>query len=229
MSLKLLAIDTATQSCGMAIVVDGVVQTELILSHRGTHSRQILVAIDALFSLSEFSLAQIDAFAVTRGPGSFTGLRIGISTIKGLSLAAGKPIIGISSLDVLAHQAGGDITRVCSMIDARRNEIYWCIYRREGSRLTPLTSEQVGPLDRMARQIDDACVFVGNAVTLYERLLPRLVKPAIQWVPDADNAIRPAVLARLAWRRFVKGDVDAVETFAPVYLRKSDAELMHGA
>ena len=98
MSRTLLAVDTATQSCGMAIVVDGVVQTELILNHRGTHTKQILAAIDALLGLSEFSPAQIDAFAVTRGPGSFTGLRIGISTIKGLSLATGKPIIGIGGI-----------------------------------------------------------------------------------------------------------------------------------
>jgi tRNA threonylcarbamoyladenosine biosynthesis protein TsaB len=229
MSRTLLAVDTATQSCGMAIVVDGVVQTELILNHRGTHTKQILAAIDAVLGLSEFSPAQIDAFAVTRGPGSFTGLRIGISTIKGLSLATGKPIIGISSLEVLAHQAGGDVARVCSMIDARRNEIYWCIYRREGGRLTPLTEEQVGPIDNMVRQIDDACVFVGNAVPQYAGQLPQLVRPAVQWAPDADNTIRPAVLADLAWRRFMKGDVDAVGAFAPVYLRKSDAELMYGA
>jgi tRNA threonylcarbamoyladenosine biosynthesis protein TsaB len=229
MSRTLLAVDTATQSCGMAIVVDGVVQTELILSHRGTHTKQILAAIDAVLGLSEFSPAQIDAFAVTRGPGSFTGLRIGISTIKGLSLATGKPIIGISSLEVLAHQAGGDVARVCSMIDARRNEIYWCIYRREGGRLTPLTEEQVGSIDNMVRQIDDACVFVGNAVPQYAGQLPQLVRPAVQWAPDADNTIRPAVLADLAWRRFMKGDVDAVGAFAPVYLRKSDAELMYGA
>jgi tRNA threonylcarbamoyladenosine biosynthesis protein TsaB len=229
MSRTLLAVDTATQSCGMAIVVDGVVQTELILSHRGTHTKQILAAIDAMLGLSEFSPAQIDAFAVTRGPGSFTGLRIGISTIKGLSLSTGKPIIGISSLEVLAHQAGGNVARVCSMIDARRNEIYWCIYRREGGRLTPLTEEQVGPIDNMVRQIDDACVFVGNAVPQYARQLPQLVRAAVQWAPDADNTIRPAVLADLAWRRFMKGDVDAVGAFAPVYLRKSDAELMYGA
>jgi tRNA threonylcarbamoyladenosine biosynthesis protein TsaB len=229
MSRMLLAVDTATQSCGLAIIIDGIVQTELILNRRGTHTKQILAGIDTVLSLSESSLEQIEAFAVTRGPGSFTGLRIGISTVKGLSLATGKPLIGVSSLDVLAHQAGGNAARVCSMIDARRNEIYWRVYRREDGKPISQSDEQVGPVDRMARQIDDACVFVGNAVLQYGGQLSQWVKQAIQIVPDADNLIRPAVLAQLAWRRFLQGDVDDVEAFAPVYLRKSDAELKYGA
>jgi tRNA threonylcarbamoyladenosine biosynthesis protein TsaB len=222
---KLLAVDTATQSCGVAIIADGCMQTELILSHGGTHTKRVLAAIDAVLHLDGDSLAQIDAFAVTRGPGSFTGLRIGISTVKGLALATGKPVIGISSLDVLAHQAGGDAAWICPMIDARRNEIYWSIFRRDGDGLVALSEEQVGPVDKLARQIEKPCVFVGNAVPQYAAQLAGLVKPAVQWSLEADNAIRPAVLARLAWRRFQQGDVDDAGGFAPVYLRKSDAEM----
>jgi tRNA threonylcarbamoyladenosine biosynthesis protein TsaB len=225
MSSKLLAVDTATQSCGVAIIADGRMQSEVILSHGGTHTKQILSAIDAAIGLDGGSLSQIDAFSVTRGPGSFTGLRIGISTVKGLAMAAGKPIVGISSLDVLAHQAGGDAQRVCAMIDARRSEIYWRLYRREGEGLVAFTDEQVGPIDQLAGQIGEACVFIGNAVPLYGGPLSRLVGQRIHWDSEADHAIRPAVLARLAWRRFQAGDVDDTERFAPVYLRKSDAEL----
>jgi tRNA threonylcarbamoyladenosine biosynthesis protein TsaB len=225
MSGKLLAVDTATKSCGVAIIADGRVRSEVILSHGGTHTKQILSAIDAAVSLEGGSLAQIDAFSVTRGPGSFTGLRIGISTVKGLAMATGKPIIGISSLDVLAHQAGGDAAWVCPMIDARRSEIYWCIYRREGNGLVALSGEQVGSIDQLARQIENACVFVGNAVPLYAGPLSGLVRQRIQWASGVEHAIRPAVLARLAWRRFQVGDVDDTGCFAPVYLRKSDAEL----
>lgn len=225
MSSKLLAVDTATQSCGVAIIGDGRMQTELILSHGGTHTKQILAAIDAALGLEGGSLAQIDAFAVTRGPGSFTGLRIGISTVKGLAVATGKPVIGVSSLDVLAHQAGGDAAWVCPMIDARRKEIYWCVYRREGDGLIALSDEQVGPIDKLARQIEDTCIFIGNAVPLYAVQLSGSVKQAIQWASDVDHTIRPAVLARLAWQRLQEGDVDDTGCFAPIYLRKSDAEL----
>ena len=225
MSGKLLAVDTATQSCGIAIIADGRMRAELILSHGGTHTKQVLAAIDAVLDLEGSSLAQIDAFAVTRGPGSFTGLRIGISTVKGLALATGKPVIGISSLDVLAHQAGADATWICPMIDARRNEIYWNIFHREGDGLVALSEEQVGPVEKLARQIENPCVLVGNAVPLYGAQLAGLVKPALQWAPEDDQAIRPAVLARLAWRRFQQGDTDDPGGFAPVYLRKSDAEM----
>jgi tRNA threonylcarbamoyladenosine biosynthesis protein TsaB len=225
MSCKLLAVDTATQSCGVAIIADGRIQSEVILSHGGTHTKQILSAIDAAISLEGGSLAQIDAFSVTRGPGSFTGLRIGISTVKGLAVATGKPIIGISSLDVLAHQAGGDAACVCPMIDARRSEIYWSIYLRKGDGLVALSDEQVGPIDKLARQIENGCVLIGSAVPQYAVPLSELVTQRIQWASGIDHTIRPAILARLAWRRFQKGDVDDTACFAPVYLRKSDAEL----
>jgi tRNA threonylcarbamoyladenosine biosynthesis protein TsaB len=226
MSKLLLAADTATDSCGVAILADGQIQAELSLNLGGTHTKHILAAIDAVLNLGGVSLAKIDAYAATCGPGSFTGLRIGISTMKGLAFAAGKPIIGVSSLEVLAHQAGGDSQLVCPMIDARRNEIYWRLYRRKGNALITFSGEKVGPIDDLAGQIDGTCMFIGNAVPSYASQLPRLVKHAIQWLPEIDNAIRPAVLAQLAWQRLQQGRVDDVRTFVPVYIRKSDAERM---
>ncbi len=227
MSKKLLAVDTATEICGVAIIADGCIQAELSLYRGGTHTKHILTAIDAVLSLSGVGLFDIDAFAVTRGPGSFTGLRIGISTMKGLAFSTGKPIVGVSSLDLLAHQAGGESALVCPMIDARRNEIYWCVYRRKGDALTRLSGEHVGSIENLAGQIDGACMFIGNAAPLYASQLARLVKHAIQWPAAINNAIRPAVLAHLAWQRFQRGHVDDVETFVPVYIRKSDAERKH--
>jgi tRNA threonylcarbamoyladenosine biosynthesis protein TsaB len=226
MSNKLLAVDTATESCGVAMIADGRIRAEFNLNLGGTHTKHILTAIDAVLSLSGASIADIDVYAVTRGPGSFTGLRIGVSTMKGLAFATGKPIVGISSLEILAHQAGGDSALVCAMIDARRNEIYWRVYRRKGDILICCGDEQVGPVEDLAGQIDDRCMFIGNAALQYASRLPGLVKHEIQWPPAVDNAIRPAVLAQLAWQRFQQGQVDDVETLVPVYIRKSDAEKM---
>lgn len=221
----MLAVDTATESCGVCIVADGRVQTELCLNHGETHARHILHAVDAVLSLSRMSLADIDAFAVTKGPGSFTGLRIGISTVKGLAFAAGKPVVGVSSLEILARQAGYGTQLVCPMMDARRKELYWRIYRREGDDLVSQTNEQVGPLDRLTGQIDGSCLFIGNATALYATQVARRLKHNAQWAPANDNDIRPAVLARLAWDLFQQGRCVDAETFVPVYLRKSDAEL----
>ena len=228
MTKALLAVDTATESCGVCVMSDGMVRAELMLSHGQTHTRSILQAVDSVLSLARIALAQIDAFAVTRGPGSFTGLRIGISTVKGLAFAVTKPVVGVSSLDVLAHQAGGDSEFVCPVIDARRREVYWRIYSRKSGDLIPETDEQVGPVDQLAGQIEGPSTFIGNGAALYAAKLGPLVNHGAYWAPSEENAIRPAVLARLAWRRFEQGRFGNARELVPVYLRKSDAELNHG-
>ena len=209
----------------MAIAVNGQVLAALSLDHGQTHSRFLMDAVDSLLKLSCMGVNDMDAFAVTRGPGSFTGLRIGISTVKGLAFAAGKPIIGVSSLEVLAHQAGGDASLVCPMMDARRNEVYWRIYDRQEGLLMPVTDERVGPVEHMARRIDRPCAVIGNAAALYAERLSKSTGQTIQWTPSIYNEIHPAMVAQLAWRRLQQGAQDDVETFAPVYLRKSDAEI----
>jgi tRNA threonylcarbamoyladenosine biosynthesis protein TsaB len=221
----MLSVDTSTERCGVAIIVAGRVQAALSLNHGETHSRFLLDAIDSLLALSRMALDDIDAYAVTRGPGSFTGLRIGISTVKGLAFATGKPIVGVSSLEVLAGQAGEDADLVCTLMDARRNEVYWCIYRRQGGILRPVTDEQVGAVDDMIDRIDGPCIVIGQAAALYAEKIAKSAKHAVRWAPVICNDIHPSMVAELAWKRFQQGQWDDVETFVPVYLRKSDAEI----
>ena len=116
--MRLLALDTATETCGIALLVDGGIQAELNFFHGQTHAKHLMSGVEAVLELTGVPLNDIDGFAVTRGPGSFTGLRIGISTVKGLALAMGKPVVGISSLDVLARQADNSQEWICPMIDA---------------------------------------------------------------------------------------------------------------
>ena len=221
----LLAVDTATEICGVALAVDGRVTGELILSRGETHTRSIMSAVQALLSVGSLQISDIDLFAVTRGPGSFTGLRIGISTVKGLAVATGKPMVGISSLDVVAHQAEGGTALVCPLLDARRNEVYWSLYRRDGEKLVRRQKEQVGRAGDIAEHIDGSCFFIGNGVPPYRTVIESaLNRPAVFSIED-NHALRPAVLARLGWAKYQAGRVDDVGTFAPVYLRKSDAEL----
>lgn len=225
MSTCLLAVDTATEICGVALAVDGRVRAELILNNGVTHTQSIMAAIEAVLTMTGMDIGSIDAYAVTRGPGGFTGLRIGISTVKGLSLATGKPVVGISSLEVLAHQAPSDAGLICTMMDARRNELYWTLYHRQGADVRSVLAEQVGPAEDLVEKIDRPCYFIGNAVTQYQSdLEKKLTKPA-QWANHELNGIRPSVLVQLAQQRFLEGAVDDVRNFTPVYLRKSDAEL----
>jgi tRNA threonylcarbamoyladenosine biosynthesis protein TsaB len=226
MSTCLLAVDTATEIGGVALLIDGQVKSELILSQGVTHSRSIMAAIDAVLDINHMDIDGIDVYAVTRGPGSFTGLRIGIGTVKGLAMAAAKPLVGISSLAVLAHQAPAISDMVCPIMDARRNEVYWTLYQRDGKgSLNPVMDEQVGPVSTVAESIEWPCCFIGNGVSPYREELAQLLGEPMQWGDDTSNGIRPSVLAKLAWQRIVNGDNDDIRAFSPEYLRKSDAEM----
>jgi tRNA threonylcarbamoyladenosine biosynthesis protein TsaB len=223
--MNLLAIDTATEICGVALVEDGKVTGELILDGGTTHTRTVMQAVQALLSVHNRKPSDIDCLGVTRGPGSFTGLRIGISTVKGLAVAMGRPLVSVSSLEVIAHQAPAGTPLVCSVLDARRQEVYWSLYRRFGDKWTAEGVEHVGRADDIAAHIDDECTFIGNGVPLYRDVIEGHLRQPGVFVAGRNNAIRPSVLARLCWCQYKKGKGNAVGTFAPVYLRKSDAEL----
>ena len=225
MPTRLLAVDTCSEVCGVALAVDGEIKNELIVNQGGTHTKNVMDAVDALLRISRSSIDGMDAFAVTQGPGSFTGLRIGISTVKGLATAMDKPMVGISSLDMLAHQACGNTPLVCALMDARRNEVYWRVYRRSDQGLSPLTPEKVGPAVEVASHIQDACFMIGNGTREYRKTLEPLLKVKVTWARDGENGLRPSMLARLGWRKFERGDTLSADAFRPVYLRKSDAEL----
>ena len=220
-----MAVNSAAESCGIAIMVDGRVQAAIRLNHGQTHSRFLMQAVDSALMLSRLALSDIDVFAATRGPGSFTGLRIGISTVKGLAFGSGKPVVGVSSLEALAYQAPGCASRVCVMLDARRSEVYWCLYEYQHDRLSPITGEQVGSVNDLLEQIEGPCVAVGNAALLYADQLHEKFGSAIQLAPAVCHEIQPDTVAQLAWARFQQGEVEDPDSFVPVYLRKSDAQI----
>lgn len=225
--MRLLALDTATETCGIGILVDGQIKVELNLSHRQTHAKHLMLGVEAVLDLSGFQLDDIDAFAVTRGPGSFTGLRIGIGTIKGFALALGKPVVGISSLAALAHQADGSQEWICPMIDARRREVYWSLYRRRDGELEQIESEQVGSVENAIEKIEGPCRFIGNGARVYRPIIEEKVNGRAHWGSGKGDAIDIGWVARLAWKRLSQGLIDDVCDLAPVYLRQSDAEINH--
>ncbi|MGD8834166.1 MAG: tRNA (adenosine(37)-N6)-threonylcarbamoyltransferase complex dimerization subunit type 1 TsaB [Desulfobacteraceae bacterium] len=226
MSTCILAVDTATEICGVALAVDDQIKTELTLSQGVTHTQSIMAAIESVLVMNRMDVGAIDVYAVTRGPGSFTGLRIGVSTVKGLALATAKPMLGISSLEVLANQAPAASDLICPIMDARRNEVYWALYKRTGAdKISVALAEQVGPVSALVESVENACYFIGNGVTQYRDTINHLIKAPAQWAADESNGIRPSVLARLAWQRVRNGEIDDIRAFSPVYLRKSDAEI----
>ena len=121
--MRVLAVDTATYSCSVAITDGDRLLSETTLVSGETHSRHLASLIEALTQTAGLSLEQMEGFAVSRGPGSFTGLRIGISTVKGLAVAGNRPMVGVSTLAALAWQVGPTDHLICPMIDARRDEV----------------------------------------------------------------------------------------------------------
>jgi len=227
--MNVLALDTASHVCSVAVVVDRAVRVEIALGTGQTHSRSLLQLVAAAMDLAGLDLGAIDAWVVGRGPGSFTGLRIGLSTIKGLALATGKPVAGVSSLKALAYAAFGSPTRICSMLDARKKEIYWALYHWQEDRLHCVGSEMVTSPDHAIDRIAEPCLFIGPGAVLYrDRILASRGSAAVL-VPAGLNDIRASALALVDWQRLEQGHWDPLDTLAPHYLRRADAQLkVHG-
>lgn len=221
--MKLLAVDTATTSCGVA-VADGrtIVDRHAVIS-RVTHSRHLLSIIDDLLRRNRLAVSDMDGFAVTRGPGSFTGLRIGISTIKGLAAATDRPVAGISSLEALAWHFHESPVMVCPLIDARKGEVYPCRYRFDNGRITALCPEAVLPPDQAVAGIDQPCIFAGTGVEVCGPAITAMAGENARPAPPDRNAIDPAIVALLGMERLEQGLAENLDAFAPVYLRKPDA------
>lgn len=222
--MKVLAVDTATRSCSVALMNEDHLVAEFTLLRRQTHSRHLMAMIADLLDASGETPAAIDGFAVTHGPGSFTGLRIGSSTVKGLAEALQRPMAGVSTLAALAMQALPADKLVCPVIDARRKEVYAGAYRLKNGVPTAVAEEQVLAPEQVAARFDEPCIYIGDGALLYrERLL----------TPDRDDevpaiasvhVIHAAAVARLARPVFLSGLGRDPADFVPTYLRKSDAE-----
>ncbi|MBW1888934.1 MAG: tRNA (adenosine(37)-N6)-threonylcarbamoyltransferase complex dimerization subunit type 1 TsaB [Deltaproteobacteria bacterium] len=227
--MKILAVDTATSSCSVAIVDGGALRAELTQSTGETHARHLMSMVGAAFDLAGMSVNDMDGFVAITGPGTFTGLRIGLSTVQGMALAASKPVVGISSLDALSVQAAPTAHRagslICAMLDARRKEVYYNFYRSTGHAIAPVAGPRVGPPEIVAGDIDEPCLLVGSGALLYQEVLKEKLAEKISFAALSAHTIRGETVARLSLVKFENRDVSANGILQPLYLRKSDAEV----
>ena len=223
--MKILAVDTATKSCSVAIVDKESLLAEMTVVNEQTHTKHLLEMISLVIKHSGLNLSDLNGFAVTLGPGSFTGLRIGISSIKGFAAAQGKPIAGVSSLDALARQVSFSPHLICSLIDARRDEVYSSKYRYKDENLIKEGEERaVSPGDTLD-EINEPCIFVGSGAVLYRNMINDKLGEYAYFAQAYENTIRASTVARLSMDRFEIDDTDDVEMFVPNYIRKSNAQL----
>lgn len=223
--MKILALDTATKSCSVALTENGLLSAELTMLRDQTHSKHLMDLIDSVCEISGFGVGDVDGFAVTIGPGSFTGLRIGISTIKGLAHAVSKPVVGISSLKALAWQCADRHLLICPFLDARKGEVYWATYRYEGARLAQKTAARATVPETAFENIQEPCVFIGNGAQLYRKKIITELGHFAHFVAKEKDVLRASSIAYLSMERFNTKDTDDVTSLIPHYIRKSDAEL----
>ena len=223
----ILAFDTATLHCSIALTSGGVDNGEIVaslaLGSGVTHSRRLLGSIEQLMQQSSLTLADVSGIAVGLGPGSFTGLRIGMATAKGLAHGAGKELIGVSSMDAIASTVK-DERLICVLLDARKKEVYGRFYRTmEDGNVRHCSEQVVLPPEKIAQQIDEPVVMAGDGVDVYSEVLKdilgnMMVKSEVKYPP----AEMIGLLAGDQYRNHSFLDIAAAE---PTYVRASDAEL----
>jgi len=228
----ILAMDTATSCCTVALTHGtrqrGRVLAELSLSGKVTHSRRLLLNIDRLLKDTGLDWDQVSAVAIGLGPGSFTGLRIGMATAKGLAAAAAKHLIGISTLDMLAAQCFGSLL-IGSVLDARKKEVYAAFYRCDTDGLSQRISEPVVTAPGLlAQEIKEDVLLVGDGILLYHDIFAAALGPRLAVAPSPLHEPSAAVLGLLAGEKLQRGAMLDVNSASPLYVRASDAELNLG-
>ncbi len=214
--IRLLAVDTATDACSVALYLDGEVRERFVLAPR-QHADRILLMVDELLGEAGLALRTLDAFAFGRGPGSFTGVRIAASVVQGLALGTDRPVVPISSLAALAHAVPA--RRVLAALDARMGEVYWCAYQRVLSGLVePAGPELACSPDRVPLPPDDGWVGAGSGWERHGAVLLSRVSSAVErWLPGYHP--RASAIAALAADAFHRGKAVSAEEALPVYLR----------
>ncbi|MGD9173658.1 MAG: tRNA (adenosine(37)-N6)-threonylcarbamoyltransferase complex dimerization subunit type 1 TsaB [Desulfobacterales bacterium] len=223
--MKILAVDTATTSCSVAVIDNSSVCAELTTHKKQTHSKHLMTSIDLVLKTADCGAGDLDGFAVTVGPGSFTGLRIGMATIKGLASAVDKPVAGVSTLETLAWQCGAQTRLICPLLDARKAEVYAATYRLKNDHLIPETPACAVQPEAFVLDIREPCVFIGSGAQLYQNKIQDALGDKAVFVPDDQNFIRASKVAFLSLKRFKANETVGVTDLTPFYIRKSDAEL----
>ena len=222
--MKLLAIDTSTMSCSVALMSDARLLAESVFTAGKTHSVSLMPMIVQLLDRCDCHALDVDAIGVTRGPGTFTGLRIGISTVKGLCLPTRASVVGVSSLAALAYPLTGSNRPVVAMIDARRQEVYWAQFQMGKNRLEMTTPVSLSAPEKVVDDLPQDALLVGSGALLYRSLFETRC-PFVAVADPSQHMIRGASVGMLALERLARHEVDSIDTLEPEYIRKSDAQI----
>ena len=228
--MKILGIDSSGLVASVAIVEDDRLVAEYNLQYKITHSQTLLPMLEEIRNRIHLDMQTIDAIAVAAGPGSFTGLRIGAATVKGLGLALGKPIIPVPTLEGMAYNCYGTDLLVCPIMDARRNQVYTGLYifeKEDRIRMKSVMEHTAVGFDELAAKLNvlgREVLFLGDGVPVFAEAMKELLRIPYYFAPAHMNRQRAASVAALGEEKFEQGIFEDAADHAPEYLRLSQAE-----
>lgn len=229
--MKILGLDSSGLVASAAIVEDGILLAEYTTNYKKTHSQTLLPMLEEIRGMIDLDMTELDGIAIASGPGSFTGLRIGAATAKGLGLALQKPLIEVPTLEGLAYNLCGCTQLICPLMDARRNQVYTGVYefQREGleyrlhvveTQCAVDITEIIDKLNLLGREV----VFLGDGVPVYQKVIAEQLQVPFSFAAANNNRQRAASVAALGAVYYAAGNTVSAAAHQPEYLRKSQAE-----
>ena len=225
--MKVLGIDSSGMVATVAVVEDTQMLAEYTINYKKTHSQTLLPMLDEVAKMMELDLNTIDAIAVAAGPGSFTGLRIGSATAKGLGLALKKPLVSVPTLEGIAYNFCGSEKVICPMMDARRSQVYTGIYEFQENTLKVLEDQMAVPVEEVLEKLNQTgreVILAGDGVPVYLELIEKNLKVPYLLAPAHLNRQRAGAVAVLGIQYAKEGKLESAMEHQPDYLRLSQAE-----
>ncbi len=223
----ILAIDSSSLVASVALVDENTVIAEYTINLKKTHSQTLLPMIDEIFKMTGIDKKSLSAIAVAQGPGSFTGLRIGAATAKGLALALDIPIVGVSTIEMMAYNFNHCNKLICPIMDARRNQVYTGIYECAEDALKQVEKDAALSIEELIdkiRSIGKEVIFIGDGIPVFQELIDKELEVKHCYAKQHLNRQQSSALAVLGLKKLAEGKAVVSDNFAPVYMRMSQAE-----
>lgn len=225
--MKILGIDSSGLVASVALMFDGVMTAEYTVNFKKTHSQTLLPMIDEIVNMTETKLEEIDAIAIAAGPGSFTGLRIGSATAKGLGLVLDKPIVPVPTVEGLAYNLYGTQGLICPIMDARRSQVYTGIYCFKADKLCVVSDQKAVSVEELVEELNtmgEKVTFLGDGVLVYQDAIKKLIKVDAAFAPPHLAMQRAGAICSLAEVLLKEDKSETAMEHKPDYLRLSQAE-----
>ena len=225
--MRICVVDSSTAVASVALMEEDKLVFEANMNHGLTHSEKLMPLIDQAFTLSDWQPREVDVFGVVEGPGSFTGLRIGVATVKGLAQAADKPVVGVGTLDVLAMNAPHFVGAVVPILDARRGEVYTATFHFNGCELVREGEDRAVPLCDVLKELlqrGQKALFLGDGVPVHREAISRELGEAALFMPPSLSLQRASSAAVLVMEKARAGLTQSPLSLTPRYVRASNAQ-----